>query len=1473
MAETVINTFQGGMNQDSSFILQPDGTYRNLKNGMIISHDGNHYSIELSKGNKVLLTLPSRYHSNVNNYTSKDRVPSPIGFISFIDKLVVFLTNNESSTGGYGEIGLISFTKVQNDFTASYTPYYHHPNLNLSKVHGIEGFTFKETDKIERVYWTDNNNEPRVFDFKNPIFTDYISSGSLVNGTKYMVLQGVIRYNGANYGPSDDSDAAIQSVPYVNSNIFTAGATSTYTALSGSPKIIEYYPIELLDWQPNRLLGSIQFSEYGVGNKNCGSSIYFYRLSSSTSGIQTTWSYGSNPIHVGTENETVYLTSNNYRDFVGGGTPTTLRNSNRSVKVTVSNIDTNFDTIELCCAEYNQVKDVPYAINIVAKLGITGDEMTIEDPGLVSLGTVTISELTLFPASVLKCKTITTNKNYNLIANITEREEFELDLSAVSVTQIEYPMVAHGDITLCANGITIDDVSPTVSTNPSSGDIMPWSRWLVTDITGGNITYNATTYTLGEVIVGVADVTAITIPSGSQIRPCTTKNKYTAISDGKRRENAIELKTGFWDYKDPAVASHNKGYWSTEKYRFAFVGFDKKGNPFYAKHIDDYTFDDIPTKGGLLRKDRYQSAPDLYSYALNPSAINISNLNIPEDVMNQLSGFSIMRAERDARILTQGLLMQNVIDPAVGANRIMPLGTTITSSSVWGPFYTPLGDLCTCICPDWLVDYEFNKPFAQVNSYIEEAFWSDGSLVKTGNTDAVFNTKLFDCYKDSSSPRQMKLNSFANGQGYRGFNEYNGDGNILGDGRNFYNRWSPVNASFYDNSCSGGGSYTAVFAGCKKILILPNHFNHYGPTGQYNGGAPSPEYYINKKIVVNFLNGLDKANRYGGTTPAALANTLYMSTGHYQEINDTVKSETLNGTFSGGIYDGQNKYTFNNIEVFGGDCFTNLVDIGYGLYNEEFNNEAVPDGVPAAYSIWFPCESNSNYNLRRGNKGSVKGMYPESPYPSLAWNNGGPVPTVLEGYSYNDAYSSEGTSIKYPALPLNYNFSTKFEYRIRWAGLKYPGETYDSFRNFSIANYRDVDGQRGAINNLKSKDSKTFYWQNHSVGYVPILERQVVSGAASGDATQLGTTGVVDRYEELNTYFGNQHQFGLTETEYGFFWFDMRRRALCVMSGADVQEISLVKGLQVFFNNEFNEGGLYYPNSYSDIYNTNNSDIPEVPLMGFGIVGVYDPKFKMSYLCFKYKKEDVIDVVDGIINLESKDFTIGYNHVTNTIVGFYDDCPAIWHNHNDLVLSSNNAKSRKYYGDGMADTTFEIGDVIEVKDTTTIVNEGEYVCIAQVNIPSYPPTTPKNPLTVGNAYWVKLNDQSQVYIKTFGSDYLKFYGKVYNCELEMIVNPKTDVAVSFQNMQVKGIGPNFTDVECYTDDQSAVDSNIPTTSVFYRWVDKSWFSNFPLSSTGRLVDYYLRVKMIYKGYVTNPTVAKTDNKVIQWIKSFFVQKR
>ena len=91
---------------DYNVLYQPDGTYRYMKNCSLISQDGNNYVIKDCLGNVQVFTINYPY---LAAYTVIGSIPSPIGFISFPDKLIVFSTNDVSETGGYGEIGVITY--------------------------------------------------------------------------------------------------------------------------------------------------------------------------------------------------------------------------------------------------------------------------------------------------------------------------------------------------------------------------------------------------------------------------------------------------------------------------------------------------------------------------------------------------------------------------------------------------------------------------------------------------------------------------------------------------------------------------------------------------------------------------------------------------------------------------------------------------------------------------------------------------------------------------------------------------------------------------------------------------------------------------------------------------------------------------------------------------------------------------------------------------------------------------------------------------------------------------------------------------------------------------------------------------------------------------------------------------------------------------------------------------------------------
>jgi hypothetical protein len=1365
------NTFENGMHKDNNVLLQPSGTYRDMNNGMLVSYDGNHYVVEMPKGSKVSFTIPPIYK---NVYTTLAAIPTPIGFISFLDKLVVFSTNNDSQTN-YGEIGVVEF---DHDGIGTYTPLYNHAELNFSIEHQIRGFSFEENDAIKRVYWTDYFNSPRVLNTLDVALQTNITSGTIVADQEYMVVRGAIEYN-------DGTGLKIYGPGLTAGNIFTGGAISTFTTINGSPIVYKYIDLVLLDWVPDRTLPDIDFKEPIVGSLFGGSKSYFVRYKLKAQGITTSWSYGSFPINV------YSIGAYSSYTLVEGSGASALQNTTAGVRLTVSNINTYFDTIEVASATFDEVSNTLTRAEIFATLPITSSSMNVDHTTEGAGEALTLDDLTIFPASIFKVKDITTNKNYNVIGNIVEREELtDFDGTTATVSNLTYNVPADQNLGAPMNA----GIGKQSASGIFSGGIIADGHYVVTT---GNITYMGNIYgpaqPLGPYFTGVYLFT--TFLGTGTVKANILIKKYKSQS-GFNRYKSIELNDDYFDYRGFAATQYLRQYWSGETYRIGILPYDKKGNPMYARWIDDFTIQTLGSKNGPTTQRGN-------GCSLNVNGLSISGITFSADDMAKISGFSIVRAPRDKVYTAQGVLFQTTGTSATLNGSIMqqPLcQLSLSNDYIEGGGGNSIPFIMNWYSPDEM--FEYSGFTGGANNYLEgDCFINPlGSLYGGSNDQA--NTKFYR-QQGAATPQTVKITR------YDGVNP----GGSITDyyaGTDYDNNLTHLaNISLPSPWTSDGKA-----VGCKTIVVTMDSGLSFPDTTSMTAmpGENPAKPLMNYKII--------KANLYGGTSERALANTIYISTGHYQRIDSSVLADTYDA--------GTNSYIFDEVEVFGGDSFLTIMSLGKSLYDDVQYNPSF------SYGIFYPVESNCNPYLRQGRNIGQYGMH-NNPTFGVYYNISGN--SRLEQFLLNDAYATDGTIIAYPALP-DVSLASNFPYRTRWAGAKTLGESTDSFRTFLQNSFRDLDGNKGPINNIRQRDGKVFYWQDHAVGYLPILERQLVNGDI-GEATQLGVGGVIDRFDTFNTYFGNQNTNGLVETEYGFAWFDYRRRAMLAMSvGGGIQEVSFVKGLETFFNE-----------STRFDTNANNPITDDKPLTGNGICGVYDPMYKMTYISFKWKESDK----------DYRRFTIGYYHPRNIFVGFFDLEPSILWNHNNLLIGNKSITADVV----AAITQYFVGDKVQK-------NNIEYTAITNFQTDS-PISGQYQPDFPNSVYWIKTTQSNETNLLFSTTNFCKFFGYTYNHDIEIIVNPKTGKPFAVDNLIQKSNDTNYDSVLCTTDDDTSTD--LTSNNKFYRYYDRGWHSSIALGAKGRLVDYYLKVKLSITNYSGNPTVSRNLQKIFNFVTSVFREKK
>jgi len=351
------------------------------------------------------------------------------------------------------------------------------------------------------------------------------------------------------------------------------------------------------------------------------------------------------------------------------------------------------------------------------------------------------------------------------------------------------------------------------------------------------------------------------------------------------------------------------------------------------------------------------------------------------------------------------------------------------------------------------------------------------------------------------------------------------------------------------------------------------------------------------------------ADPYGGYSAASLANSIYVSTGHFQEITPAVLADIKDG----------DTYIFNEIDIYGGDTYVSLFDYKriYTEYDLSTNN--------FGHGMIFPVETRINLAMREGDHFAKTRSYDSSYNTTGLQKRTGH--TNIEDFNYNDGYSSNDINDQYLPLPFNYNSSNEFLTRIRFSSEKSYGENRDTFRMFAANDYIDLDPMNGAISNIRSEGDKLVYWQPDEVGYIPIKERALTQSSA-GQSVQLGIGDAFERYDRLIKQIGNGHQFGLVESPMGYHWYDSKRKIYLSM-GHDLKISfeSILKGLDSWFQNTVPDGLEDYDN----------------PFTSYGIFGGYDPGSKMVYSSF---------VLPGALR-----YTIGINTVLNKFIGLVNIYP------------------------------------------------------------------------------------------------------------------------------------------------------------------------------------------------------------------------
>jgi hypothetical protein len=390
------------------------------------------------------------------------------------------------------------------------------------------------------------------------------------------------------------------------------------------------------------------------------------------------------------------------------------------------------------------------------------------------------------------------------------------------------------------------------------------------------------------------------------------------------------------------------------------------------------------------------------------------------------------------------------------------------------------------------------------------------------------------------------------------------------------------------------------------------------------------------KILANYMR--DVPNQYGGKSYSARASNIYISTG----TQVTTPFDNLTRTF----------------EVYGGDTFVNVFDTLKMTKNYQISEYRL---WRAGVGLWFPVESFVNTDLRGGDEPNNTLMDYNNPGGSLDISrdvsgipNAEDFPLDIGGetFKYNYVYSEEMDLQRSFPLPLTLiENDLIYPTRIWASNVKVYGEENDSWRVFDSEKYLDIQGNFGEIRQLVTNNNTLYAWQENGFGVVSVNERALTTDQ-SGSGVILGKSGVLPRFDYLSELVGSWHQFSFATSPIGILFFDKKDAGLYLLGSQGLRDISAGK-INSWLHK--NTRGLILQN-----------DAPTGQVFQTGISSTYDYVNKEFLITF-FDRQPYN--VSGNPIFFTFPFTLAYSDVSDVFISFRSFAPNMYINDNKNIFT------------------------------------------------------------------------------------------------------------------------------------------------------------------------------------------------------------
>jgi len=698
-------------------------------------------------------------------------------------------------------------------------------------------------------------------------------------------------------------------------------------------------------------------------------------------------------------------------------------------------------------------------------------------------------------------------------------------------------------------------------------------------------------------------------------------------------------------YNNEINVYNRTGYFRGEAYAYGIVYVLKNGRETQAFPIagrDDWNLGGTPNTSGVYRFPNINVSPTVSGNLINVMGVQFDVTNafasIPQYILDNVTGFYIVRAERQETLLYQGFTLPcyNAADGASSRGLYFLIGEypqiEKRNEDVVPMFEEEKGILNQpnrIASFPYQTKYDFSDLFTQVFTFVNhikrhtqqvEGKWgfhsSDHFFVKTlGIPKALvypFGTIDFQRFTDIDPSKedyfyQDQTYNFSTGIKY------------LHDVHNIA-PWEQANNNSYTSYFNQGSRndfdsmyyFLAENLADTKFIELINLESAYM---SYIGIDADIQY--DYRMINLYNTSVDPAS-FDITDLYDVKATTYFKISKYYRIADV---QANNGLINDQIfYKGDcflqrtwHKQMYNpkygpGVKDDGGNIAAGGIDIGLfdGLIGERLYSFGV------CYS--FISENKINTEMRLDD--FINKFYPGS-YADVYEQAVKDIERESEllNPGYNKVLSSKfynGIDLEVPFFPENKPVGIMFSNKHR------PGSFLDAYRVIDLSALKEYDYRMGEIKSLQVLNNALFSIQEEGVNRHFVNEKAVLNQGSSTGELLLGTGDILDsKHQNLTDYVGSQHQWSIVSTEIAIYGVDFNKRKIWRMKGnMQMEVLSDMQG---------------YRSTLHELCEFNNDESDRVeffldnPVCRTGITSVYDRKHQDIYFTWIYGSPERLD--------------------------------------------------------------------------------------------------------------------------------------------------------------------------------------------------------------------------------------------------------